>query len=128
MLPLLNHDLSTRLIWDCKTPVTSQIFGTISTSKVKGFGIKSSLISTYPITIEFRKGGEVFRNGKNPQTKSLKKYFQETAVPPWLRDRIPLIYIDNQIAAIASYIICAAYQAADHEVGYQIHWQPNWEY
>lgn len=55
------------------------------------------------LRITFRQGGEsfVFRG----QTKSLKKLFQQWHIPPWLRAGVPLLYIDNQLAAVAGYAI-----------------------
>lgn len=55
------------------------------------------------VKIRFREGGEelVWRG----QTKQLKKLFQEWGIPPWLRGRIPLIYIDDQLAAVVGFAI-----------------------
>lgn len=48
--------------------------------------------------IRFRQGGEIlFWQG---QHKALKKLLQEWKIPPWLRDRIPLLYINNQLTAV----------------------------
>ncbi|STX51204.1 cell cycle protein MesJ [Legionella busanensis] len=55
------------------------------------------------ISIHFRRGGERFYWRK--QTKILKKLLQEWHVPPWLRDEIPLIYINQQLAVIVGYAI-----------------------
>ncbi|KTC82016.1 tRNA lysidine(34) synthetase TilS [Legionella cincinnatiensis] len=53
------------------------------------------------ISIRFRQGGEdFFWHG---QTKRLKKLFQEWDIPPWLRDRVPLVYFDNTLAAVVGY-------------------------
>jgi len=55
------------------------------------------------VVIRFRQGGEhFFWHG---QTKQLKKLLQEWAIPPWCRDTIPLIYIDNQLAAVVGYAV-----------------------
>lgn len=50
------------------------------------------------ITVRYRKGGETMI--VNGQTKSLKKLFQEWGVPPWLRDKIPLIYVQDELVAV----------------------------
>jgi len=55
------------------------------------------------VQIRFRQGGEVIQ--WHGQTKQLKKLVQEWGVPPWLREKIPLIYVDDQLAAVAGYII-----------------------
>ncbi|HHT0593799.1 TPA: tRNA lysidine(34) synthetase TilS [Legionella anisa] len=53
------------------------------------------------IFVRFRQGGEEF--SWHGQTKRLKKLFQEWEVPPWLRERIPLIYFNDQLAAVVGY-------------------------
>lgn len=55
------------------------------------------------VIIRFRQGGEHFC--WHGQTKQLKKLFQEWTIPPWLRDTIPLVYIDNQLAAVVGYAV-----------------------
>lgn len=49
--------------------------------------------------VRFRRGGERVVSKGRP-TRSLKKFLQENAVPPWLRERIPLVYIDNELVAV----------------------------
>jgi tRNA(Ile)-lysidine synthase len=53
----------------------------------------------------------------------LKKLFQENAIPPWERTRIPLIYIDNALAAVADCWDCEPFAAVAGEPGLVIQWQ-----
>ena len=53
------------------------------------------------IFVRFRQGGEEFF--WHGQTKRLKKLFQEWGVSPWLRERVPLIYLNDTLAAIVGY-------------------------
>nr|WP_255666726.1 MULTISPECIES: tRNA lysidine(34) synthetase TilS [unclassified Legionella] len=53
------------------------------------------------VFVRFRQGGEEF--SLHGQTKRLKKLFQEWGVPPWLRERIPLIYFNDKLAAVVGY-------------------------
>jgi len=55
------------------------------------------------LEIRFRKGGEQLQ--WRGQTKSLKKLFQEWNIPPWLREQIPLLYVNAQLAAVVGYAI-----------------------
>ncbi|CAM3003425.1 tRNA lysidine(34) synthetase TilS [Legionella worsleiensis] len=57
--------------------------------------------------IQFRQGGETFF--WHGQTKQLKKLFQDWQVPPWLRQNIPLLYINDQLAAIIGYAVSDRY-------------------
>jgi tRNA(Ile)-lysidine synthase len=38
--------------------------------------------------------------------KSLKKLFQEAGIPTWLRNYVPLIYIDDRLAAVGGLWRC----------------------
>lgn len=55
------------------------------------------------VQVRFRQGGEtmIWRG----QTKELKKLMQDWKIAPWLRDRWPLIYIDDQLAAVVGLAI-----------------------
>nr|WP_241480414.1 tRNA lysidine(34) synthetase TilS [Legionella norrlandica] len=55
------------------------------------------------IDIRFRKGGEEFY--WRGQTRHLKKLFQEWQVPPWIRDKVPLVYINDQLACVVGYAV-----------------------
>lgn len=55
------------------------------------------------VSVRFRVGGE--RIKWHGQTKRLKKLFQEWGILPWQRDQIPLLYINNQLAAVVGYAI-----------------------
>ncbi|MCH9755821.1 MAG: tRNA lysidine(34) synthetase TilS [Gammaproteobacteria bacterium] len=59
------------------------------------------------ISVRFRCGGErMFWRGHR---RSLKKLFQTLGVPPWLRDKIPLIFIDNTLVAVLDFAIADGY-------------------
>jgi tRNA(Ile)-lysidine synthase len=69
--------------------------GCLYNNPVKGFGLRAS--DGY--TVAFRSGQEKIRIGKN---RDIKNIFQESRVPSWLRDRIPLIYAGDELVAIAA--------------------------
>ncbi len=69
--------------------------GCLSNNLIKGSGLRAS--SDY--TVAFRSGKEKIRIGKN---RGIKNVFQESHVPSWLRDRIPLIYAADELVAIAA--------------------------
>ena len=52
------------------------------------------------VTVKSRAGGELLRMGEPAFHKSVKKILQESSSPPWVRDRIPLIYVDDRLAAV----------------------------
>lgn len=55
------------------------------------------------VQIRYRQGGETIRlSGK---TRELKKLFQAWRIPPWDRDKIPLIYINNVLACVCGWAV-----------------------
>jgi tRNA(Ile)-lysidine synthase len=115
-IPLLSpHQVTTTLLWDYEKPLTLPCgLGTLSCQKVTGKGIR---ITQKPLMIKFRQGGESCYLKNRLGKHSLKKLFQEWKVPPWERHRIPLIFVENQLALITGYAICEKFAASTHETG-----------
>ena len=61
--------------------------------------------------IRYRRGGERLRPQRGRPTRTLKQLLQTAAAPPWERERIPLIYCDDRLAAVAGVAIDAQFQA-----------------
>ena len=70
------------------------------------------------VEVGFRQGGErIFWRG---QHKVLKKLLQQWQVLPWERDRIPLIWIDNKLAAVVGFAISDPYYGENSNNLYNI--------
>ena len=67
---------------------------------------KKGLINTMQ-----RQGGEKFKIDLNRPRKSLKNLYQEANIPPWQRD-LPLLYIGDELVAVAGIGISADWQAS----------------
>jgi len=86
---------------------------------VLGRGLKPALLRR-GVRVAFRQGGEKCRLPGRAHRHTLKQVLQEAAVPPWQRARIPLIYSDGEIAAIAGLSACAPFAAGEGEEGLEI--------
>ena len=53
-----------------------------------------------PVTVRFRQGGERIRLRGRQCSISLKHVFQEKNIPPWLRERMPLVFAADQLIYI----------------------------
>jgi len=62
--------------------------------------------------LRFRSGGERFRPRGRGHHHSLRHLFQEQGVVPWMRDRVPLLYRGDDIAAIADLLLGAGVDGA----------------
>ncbi len=67
------------------------------------------------ITVKFRSGGETIRLPGREGSHALKNLFQEAGIPPWERIKIPLIFLDNQLAAVGERWISAEYYSESKE-------------
>ena len=61
--------------------------------------------ASLPLTVAFREGGERFIPPGSTHHKSLKQWFQEQRVVPWMRDRIPLLFAGDELVAIGDEIV-----------------------
>ena len=75
------------------------------------------------LEVRSRIGGEKFCPAEKDKTKSLKKLYQESKIPPWARDRIPLIYIENKLAAVPSLWISKEFSVSAEEEGIDFIWK-----
>ena len=89
----------------------------------KNTGISQDLWQTSIITIKYRSGGERIALPNRKGHHSLKKLFQEANIPPWERERIPLIYLNDNLIAIADlWISSAVFITGTDKNCYQLKW------
>jgi tRNA(Ile)-lysidine synthase len=87
---------------------------------VTGEGLSQSHLSKTTVTVRLRQGGEIFRLAGHAHHHKLKKLLQEAGVPPWERERLPLIYAGEELAAVGDRWICAPFAAQAGEPGWRI--------
>ena len=63
------------------------------------------------VSIRYRQGGEKIQPIGRHQHHELKKLLQVQGVPTWQRQRIPLLYINQQLAAVLGYWIAQEFAA-----------------
>lgn len=117
MRPLAAHDASTILTWDMSSPLALPGISTLTALVSMGAGIKAALCQTSHVTVRFRQGGERCRPAGRGHSHALKNLFQEQGIPSWQRDRLPLIYIGDELAAVADLWVCEPFQATQDEAG-----------
>lgn len=65
-----------------------------------GAGQLELLDGNGPYTVRFRQDGDRVTLSGRDHSKSLKKFWQEQGIPPWLRDRVPLLLKGERIVLI----------------------------
>ncbi len=125
-LPLTETEtLSNKKVWKWNTNNPLELpTGTLSMQLSLGKGISTQL--TEPgISIKGRIGGERCKPEGRSKSQKLKKLFQEYRVPPWVRDRIPLVYVGDQLAAVSDLWVCEEFVAKKDERGIVLSWADN---
>jgi tRNA(Ile)-lysidine synthase len=73
--------------------------------------------------IRFRVGGERFKPAGDAHTRSLKHWFQQQGVVPWMRGRVPLLYRGGRLVAVADLAVDdEARQAAAEAPRWRVRW------
>ena len=98
--------------------------GVLSSKKVFGKGLASET-SGNNLKVKARSGGERCKPFGRSKSQKLKKLFQEYKVPPWVRDRIPLVYVGDQLAAVSDLWVCDEFVAKKDERGIVLSWADN---
>jgi tRNA(Ile)-lysidine synthase len=84
---------------------------------VTGAGIRREALAAGTVTLGVRQGGERLRLLAGGPHRSLKNLLQEHAVPPWRRDRLPLLWCDGRLLWAAGIGVDADARAAPDEPG-----------
>ncbi|MBI3560473.1 MAG: tRNA lysidine(34) synthetase TilS [Gammaproteobacteria bacterium] len=83
---------------------------------VQGQGLRHTCVAA-GVEIRYRHGGEALQLPGRRHHHALKKLLQQWGVPPWQRDCIPLVYIQDQLAQVVGYCVTAAFAAHREEAG-----------
>ncbi|MFI5205844.1 MAG: tRNA lysidine(34) synthetase TilS, partial [Candidatus Paceibacterales bacterium] len=100
------------IVWDIRNPITLPD-GRVLTMKMP---IDPKL--GFMFEIRFRQNGERCQPAGRQGSHPLKKLFQEWGVPPWERDAIPLLYLNNKLVCVVGYCVCKAFAAVPGEKGW----------
>ncbi len=79
------------------------------------------------LELRWRQGGERCRPRGRPYSQRLKKLFQEYDVPPWWRERVPLLYLDDQLLAVGDLWLCETDRLCSQSIGEAGVWQLCWQ-
>ncbi|MEM6582327.1 MAG: tRNA lysidine(34) synthetase TilS [Pseudomonadota bacterium] len=79
------------------------------------------------LTLRWRRGGERGQPVGRSERTSLKKLLQERDVPPWWRERLPLLYLGEELLAVADLWLCHSSRLADSDDQGPVRYKPVWE-
>jgi tRNA(Ile)-lysidine synthase len=77
------------------------------------------------LLIRYRQGSETIKPAENRPSRSLKSIFQTSNIPPWQRERLPLLCINTDLVMLPNVAVDVRLKAAPDEQGLQVIWQDN---
>ena len=101
LTPLSPHDPKQILVWaDLEQDLMIRTLNLCLSSQSLSTRFKQIVAnSSLPVTVRFRQGGERVRNLQG-SCLALKTLFQAAGIPPWERERIPLIYLGDDLQVV----------------------------
>lgn len=101
--------------WDFAEPLYIAPVGVqLRARAAVGVGVALARVAGKRVEVRLRHGGERCRLSGRPR-RPLKKLLQEAGVPPWERARLPLIFVDGELAAVADRWVCEPFAAGRGE-------------
>lgn len=94
-----------------------ELGGELRFRAARGRGIDRKLLKNKRLQIRLRSGGERLRLDPRRPRRTLKNLFQEAGVPPWERDRLPLLYCGDALVWVPGLGVDAAYRAGRGTTG-----------
>jgi len=99
--------------------------GELRFRRVRGLGIKSALLKKHSFQIRLRSGGERLRTDALRPSRTLKNLFQEAGVPPWERERLPLLFCGGDLVWAPGLGVDAKFLSAGGESAILPDWRPS---
>ena len=96
--------------------------GQLRFRRARGRGIDARWVATGEMQVKLRGGGERLQPDARRPRRTLKNLFQEAGVPPWERERLPLLYRGAELVWAPGLGVDARYAASDKAAG----WVPEW--
>jgi tRNA(Ile)-lysidine synthase len=101
-----------------------ELRGTLRFKATIGTGIKASVLAAGTVEVRLRGGGERFQLDPGRPRRLLKSLLQENGLPPWERERLPLVYCGEKLVAVPGIGVAAEVAAAPRERGWAVTWAP----
>jgi tRNA(Ile)-lysidine synthase len=79
------------------------------------------------LAVGWRRGGERCRPVGRSRGTSLKKLLQEADVPPWWRDRVPLLSLDGELLAVGDLWFCVSGRFRERADPGEMLWRLRWD-
>ena len=98
LVPARAHAPQAPIVWQGESVLDMQTIGvSVAFTPTVGSGLKRSLFDAGRVELRLRAGRERIRMTPGGPHRKLKNLLQESAIPPWERDRLPLLLCDGNL-------------------------------
>ncbi len=87
-----------------------------------GEGVRHAKLQNGDVSIRLRQGGETLQPDAHRPRRTLKNLLQESHIPPWERERMPLLFCGDDLVWVPGIGVDFAYQAVVGEAGLNVSW------
>ena len=102
-----------------------ELGGVLRMARGTGPGIGLAKLKEHAVVVRARTGGERLQPDCSRPRRTLKNLFQERGVPPWVRDRVPLLFCGADLVWVPGIGVDCAYRAAPREPSLKPAWLPG---
>jgi tRNA(Ile)-lysidine synthase len=100
-----------------------ELGGELRFRRARGQGIDAGLIRGKTLSVRLRSGGERLKPDARRPRRTLKNLFQEAGIPPWKRDRLPLLFCGGDLVWAPGLGIDAKFASAGRSAGIVPDWR-----
>jgi tRNA(Ile)-lysidine synthase len=108
------------IVWNGEPEILLPNGQKLKFKKVKGRGINLKFLRDQKLKIRNRQGGESYKPDSKRPTKKIKQLLQESDLPPWERENLPLIFIGDELAAVPNFGVDIKFQTKSKELGLEV--------
>ena len=108
------------IIWVDESEIILPNGQKLTFKKVKGRGINLKFLDHQKLKIRNRQGGEFFKPDSKRPTKKIKQLLQESNLPPWERENLPLIFVGDDLAFVPNFGVDIKFQTRAKELGLEV--------
>jgi tRNA(Ile)-lysidine synthase len=99
--------------------------GELHFRRVRGAGIDAARLAAGVVSVRTRKGGERLQPDPRRPRRTLKNLFQEAGIPPWRRERLPLLFCGEDLVWVPGLGVDCRYRAANGRPGLRPEWHAS---
>ena len=115
-----NNKKNYEIFWNGESEILLPNGSKLKFKKIKGGGISLVKLKNKKFTISNRRGGESLKTNLDRPTKKIKQLLQESDLPPWERESLPLIFVGDELASFPNFGIDMKFQTRHNEVGLEV--------